>query len=367
MAGPSATATATFSVSTFNFRAVSDRWQERQPLLKKTLKRMDSDVVCAQEVLTGEFGQERRVLPPEYHVFPCKAALFNLAQSGGLMRWYAHAVSGLLGVPLLRQVMVSLPAAVEAWRERLTLRHAGFRAVRDLAMAPFFGNSVACRIAEAHEIKHSTLVLGDWRAAQRIEFCIGQCEEDVEGAARQQDGTSGGAASTVGGDATGGQRSVVSGPGGFKVWVVNTHLDHEHTDKRQRQALAVCEWMDKEKADCSAIILCGDLNSPPHEAVHSVLRRLGYVSAYAARHGREPQGTWPTGIEAPLRDTGDFDCLDYVYVWTAPNHTVRVLDAEVYGLEPAEHDATLFPSDHAAVKATIQVSRSGSSALACRI
>ncbi|EFN51824.1 expressed protein [Chlorella variabilis] len=249
----------------------------------------------------GEFGQERRVLPPEYHVFPCKAALFNLAQSGGLMRW-------------------------------------------DLAMAPFFGNSVACRIAEAHEIKHSTLVLGDWRAAQRIEFCIGQCEEDVEGAARQQDGTSGGAASTVGGDATGGQRSVVSGPGGFK-------------------ALAVCEWMDKEKADCSAIILCGDLNSPPHEAVHSVLRRLGYVSAYAARHGREPQaggaasfsGTWPTGIEAPLRDTGDFDCLDYVYVWTAPNHTVRVLDAEVYGLEPAEHDATLFPSDHAAVKATIQL------------
>lgn len=109
---------------------------------------------------------------------------------------------------------------------------------RDLAMAPFFGNSVACRIAEAHEIKHSTLVLGDWRAAQRIEFCIGQCEEDVEGAARQQDGTSGGAASTVGGDATGGQRSVVSGPGGFKVWVVNTHLDHEHTDKRQRQVRA---------------------------------------------------------------------------------------------------------------------------------
>ena len=41
-------------VSTFNFRAVSDRWQERQPLLKKTLKRMDSDVVCAQEVLTGK-------------------------------------------------------------------------------------------------------------------------------------------------------------------------------------------------------------------------------------------------------------------------------------------------------------------------
>lgn len=29
-------------------------------------------------------------------------------------------------------------------------------------------------VQEAHEIKHSTLVLGSWRAAQRIEFEIGQ-------------------------------------------------------------------------------------------------------------------------------------------------------------------------------------------------
>lgn len=34
-----------------------------------------------------------------------------------------------------------------------------------------------------------------------------------------------------------------------------------------------------------------------------------------------------------------------------------VLAAEVHGLEPAQHDATLFPSDHAAVKATIRVTR----------
>lgn len=35
----------------------------------------------------GEYGQEQRVLPPWYHVFPCKAALFNLARSGGVLRW----------------------------------------------------------------------------------------------------------------------------------------------------------------------------------------------------------------------------------------------------------------------------------------
>ena len=220
--------------------------------------------------------------------------------------------------------------------------------------------------------------------------------------------------------------------------------------------------MDKEKQDCAAIILCGDFNGAPHETFHALLRRLGYVSAHAQRHGREPQassavrclvhswlggpwraactpapgtllsvllvrraspaqlsrfklaapapwlavqGTWPTGIQAPLMDEGDFECLDYVYVWTAPDYTSksacqhaffcfcccrcqkpwppssaallsgrmphscthcppvlpclprRVLSAEVHGLEPAANDKSLFPSDHAAVKATIQLAR----------
>ena len=35
------------------------------------------------------------------------------------------------------------------------------------------------------------------------------------------------------------------------------------------QALAVCEWMEKEKADCAAIILGGDFNGPPQEPFHA--------------------------------------------------------------------------------------------------
>lgn len=35
------------------------------------------------------------------------------------------------------------------------------------------------------------------------------------------------------------------------------------------------------------------------------------------------QGTWPTGIQAPLMDVGEFECLDYVYVWTAPDYEVK--------------------------------------------
>lgn len=390
---------AVFSVASFNLRGVMDRWHEREPVLRQCLHDMDADVLCFQEVLTGEFGQDRRLLPTAYHVFPCKAALFNLAQAGGVLRWYAHTTQQLLEWAPLRSLMVGLPAALEAWRERLVLRADFFRTLRDLAMAPFFGNSVACRIAEAHEIKHSTLVLGDWRAAQRIEFYIGReppppatadAGREVQAAAalrgegqpagRRQAGrrTRGGggsrdassdsidcgaderqrAGSGGGGAASSGERSVLSGgAGGFKVWVVNTHLDHEHTDNRQRQALAVCEWMDAEKAGCAAIILCGDFNGAPGEAFHSALRQRGYVSAHAARHGREPPGTWPTGIQAPLMDVGEFECLDYVYVWTAPDHEVKVLSAEVHGLQPAAHDKTLFPSDHAAIKATLEVSR----------
>ncbi|KAL4433763.1 hypothetical protein ABPG75_000204 [Micractinium tetrahymenae] len=387
---------AVFSVASFNLRGVMDRWYEREPLLRQCLRDMDADVLCFQEVLTGEFGQDRRLLPAWYHIFPCKAALFNLTRAGGLLRWYAHTTQQLLDFAPLRRFMVSLPAAVEAWRERLVLRADFFRTLRDLAVAPFFGNSVACRIAEAHEIKHSTLVLGDWRAAQRIEFYIGRepppavaaAGEGVQAAAallgegehrgrrrcgrRNGGGGDGGGnsdaldssaaelerAGSGGSEASIGERSVVSGgAGGFKIWVVNTHLDHEHPDNRQRQALAVCEWMDAEKADCAAIILCGDFNGAPGEPFHAALRRRGYVSAHMARHGREPQGTWPTGIQAPLMDKGEFECLDYVYIWTAPDYDVKVLSAEVYGLQPAAHDKTLFPSDHAAIKAKLEVAR----------
>ena len=56
-------------------------------------------------------------------------------------------------------------------------------------------------------------------------------------------------------------------------------------------------------------------------------------------------------------DEGPFETLDYLYVWTAEGFSVRVLDAEVHGLEPSPTDKTLFPSDHAAVKATLEISR----------
>ena len=48
-----AAAAATFSVATFNLRGVSDRWREREPLLRHCLSKIDADVLCFQECLTG--------------------------------------------------------------------------------------------------------------------------------------------------------------------------------------------------------------------------------------------------------------------------------------------------------------------------
>jgi hypothetical protein len=56
LGGVGADAAREVSVLTFNIRGIMDRWPERRPLLAETLRRLDADVVCFQEVLTGEKG-----------------------------------------------------------------------------------------------------------------------------------------------------------------------------------------------------------------------------------------------------------------------------------------------------------------------
>jgi hypothetical protein len=53
--------------------------------------------------------------------------------------------------------------------------------------------------------------------------------------------------------------------------------------------------MEPEKADCAAIVLCGDFNGAPHEGFHAALRSHRYTSAYAAVHGDEPRVRIPAG------------------------------------------------------------------------
>lgn len=317
----------TFSCATYNIRGISDRWAERQPLLRDCIASMDADVYCFQECLTGEFHQDRALLPPNYHIFPCKSAIDNLAagSSGPILRLYANWVLSALNWRPLRSLMVSIPAPLEALREKFNLNQVPFRLMRDLSLAPFFGNSVACRLADAHEITHSSLLLGDWRAAHRIEF-----EIKSEGGADE----------------------------GLRIWIINTHLDHSHPDTRAQQATSLMKWAETTRTpNVAAVLICGDFNAPPDEVFHAHLREAGFRSAYLTYHGKEPEGTWPTGIQAPLMDEGLFECLDYIYIWEGDSYTVTIREADVYGDRPCKNDDTLYASDHSAIRATFEITR----------
>lgn len=56
-------------------------------------------------------------------------------------------------------------------------------------------------------------------------------------------------------------------------------------------------------------------------------------------------------------DEGEPHCADYVYVWEAPGHALRVAAARLAGDAPAAGDATLFPSDHFGLHVTLAVAR----------
>eukprot|EP00884_Botryococcus_braunii_P018804 jgi/Botrbrau1/5607/Bobra.97_2s0030.1 len=230
-----------------------------------------------------------------------------------------------------RDVLVALPLWVETLREKYQLNWDWLRTLRDVLMAPFFGNSVATRLSpeEVADIEHHTLVLGNYRAAHRLTVSMkGKGTDEL-----------------------------------FKVWIVNCHLDHDLPDTRVQQATEVCRWMEAQKSGYAAVVLCGDLNAAPGEAVHEVFESLGYISAHKALKGHEPPVTWPTGIQAPFAEGGPADCLDYIYIWQADNYVCRAVAAEVWGNEPAPHDATLYPSDHAALKVTVEVQHIPSSGL----
>ena len=168
--------------------------------------------------------------------------------------------------------------------------------------------------------------------------------------------------------------------------------------------------MAPARSAAAAVVLCGDLNATPDEPLHAVFAGAGYTSAHAAARGREPHRTWPTGIVAPFAEAGTAACLDYVYTWAADGHAcrqggrggvarvggaseagagaeagstgeggagvccslsasspfhslppalVRAVAADVCADAPAPHDATLFASDHAALKVTVEVERTG--------
>jgi endonuclease/exonuclease/phosphatase family metal-dependent hydrolase len=148
--------------------------------------------------------------------------------------------------------------------------------------------------------------------------------------------------------------------------IVNGHFYFHLLDpvERHRQIERLLSWLAERAPDGPAVV-CGDFNSTP-ESRSIELMRERFVSAHLRRHGREPEYTCPTPLAyglSPMRKTllrlGNFalnrsfepwrGTVDYIFVqpgW-------RVLDCRRVLHKPAEHDHTLYPSDHVGLTATL--------------
>ncbi len=148
-------------------------------------------------------------------------------------------------------------------------------------------------------------------------------------------------------------RVLVALPGQVMLWFANTHLHHvpHEPEVRVSQVNAIREWMASAPAADAAIVV-GDFNTPPFEPAYTVMREAGWRSAFFEANGCEPPVTWPSGIQADTMDTdGDPNCLDYIWL----NGRVSAVSASLAANQPPPNDPTLYPSDHFAVVAELEL------------
>ena len=125
--------------------------------------------------------------------------------------------------------------------------------------------------------------------------------------------------------------------------VYNLHLDPFAPQLHHAQLAALLTVVDGYP-DAAGVVLGGDLNAlPTSEAVQLVTGRLR--SVHVAAHGREPEHTSPTPFSArrsrPSRPA-TYRTVDYLFV--SPH--LGVVQAGLAFTSPADHDPTLYPSDH---------------------
>ena len=140
---------------------------------------------------------------------------------------------------------------------------------------------------------------------------------------------------------------------GRRVTFVTTHLHHppDAPLERDRQVALLLAWLD-EAPPADALVVTGDFNADPAEPAYARMVAAGFRSAFVEANGAEPAVTWPSGLEAPAKDTdGDPDCLDYVWLRGAARATACRLAFD----RPSADDPTLFPSDHLGISAHLEV------------
>jgi endonuclease/exonuclease/phosphatase family metal-dependent hydrolase len=139
---------------------------------------------------------------------------------------------------------------------------------------------------------------------------------------------------------------------------VNAHLHHEVADDpiRDDQARQLLEWLASAPGEAlpagRAEIVVGDFNADPAEPAYARMIADGFRSALFEANGREPDVTWPSGLQGPAIDTdGDPSCLDYIWL----RGDVTVESARVVFDRPSADDPGVFPSDHFGLSAQVRL------------
>lgn len=134
-----------------------------------------------------------------------------------------------------------------------------------------------------------------------------------------------------------------------EFWVVTTHLKARSgallEALRREQGSDLVEYLKGLAGEKTPILVTGDLNAQPSEAVHSVISAAGFESAY--RNQNPSYTTWT------YRESGEYcKTLDYILYRRQAFHVERVLCL------PSEEDIGLtrvpsfkYPSDHFALVA----------------
>jgi len=171
------------------------------------------------------------------------------------------------------------------------------------------------------------------------------------------------------------------------VSFVNLHLHHmvEDPEIRNEQVLTLGKWLEERdqedfsqirsstaKRSCIACcynsscrkfpeytIVVGDYNSPPNEPAYHSMKQMGFLSAHELFHGKEPESTFPSGLQAPTMDTDEPGTFDYIFIKTCCSPLVsqyEIVSVSVGANQPLPDDPTMYPSDHLSISAQFVIS-----------
>ena len=155
---------------------------------------------------------------------------------------------------------------------------------------------------------------------------------------------------------------------GLTVAITNVHLDYQSIATREKQIIAVKDWIEDRSKETFLEFLCGDFNCYPESSVYRFLMGQQTIqdqassvwhdlaASYAAKMGSLPMPTLDFVTNPRWRDTPTLEIparFDWVLLkdrWPLKSPSVTVV--ERFGLHPTPL-AQVVPSDHYGVLADV--------------